>query len=88
MKKKITRSANSQQHHQDNLTIVPAINLHTATALQEGPYVGVRGRGPSELVPFQVRVVGGVDEVVRKGLGHILGKGRGSIGQKVKGDLI
>ena len=59
---------------QEHFTIIPAVDFYTAAALEEGPYVGIRGGGPIYLVPLQVGIVGGVDEVVGEGLGHVLGR--------------
>ena len=53
-------------------TVIPAVNLYTAASLQESSDVGIsRGLSP-QLVPLQVGVVGGVDEVVREWLCHVL----------------
>ena len=53
-------------------TVVPAVNLHTTATLQESSDIGIsRGLAP-QLVPLQVGVVGGVDEVVREWLCHVL----------------
>jgi hypothetical protein len=54
------------------LTIIPAVNLHTAASLQEGSDIGFSGRFSTQLVPLQVGVVGGVDEIVREWLCHVL----------------
>ena len=54
------------------LTVIPAVNLDTATALEEGPDVSIRGRLAPQLVSLQVGIVGGVNEVVRERLSHVL----------------
>lgn len=54
------------------LTIVPAVNLYTPAPIKKGSDVGICRGGSPQLVSFQVRVVGGVDEVMGKGLGHVL----------------
>ena len=54
------------------LTVIPAINLHTATALEESSDIGISGRLAPQLVSLQVGVVGRVDEIVRERLCHVL----------------
>ena len=53
-------------------TVVPAVNLYTATSLQESSDIGISRRLAPQLVPLQVGVVGGVDEIVREWLCHVL----------------
>ena len=56
------------------LTVVPAVYLDAAAALQQGSDVGISRGLAVELVCLQVRVVAGVYEVVRERLGHVLKK--------------
>ncbi len=58
--------------HTHILTVVPAVNLDAATALDQSSCVGIRGGLSVELVGLKVRVVTGVDEVMREWLGHVL----------------
>ena len=57
---------------QTELTIIPAVYLHTTASLQESSDIGFSGRFSTQLVPLQIGVVGGVDEVVREWLCHVL----------------
>ena len=56
----------------NKLTIIPAVNLNTATSLQKCSDICISGRFSIQLVSFKVCVVGGVDEVVREWLCHVL----------------
>ena len=58
--------------HSSYLTVIPAVNLDTAAALEEGSDIGLSGRFTPQLISLQVGVVGGVDEVVRERLCHVL----------------
>ena len=54
------------------LTVIPAVDFYAATALEQNTSVGLSGRLSIQLVPLQVGVVGGVDEVVGEWLCHVL----------------
>ena len=54
------------------LTVIPAVNLDTAAALEEGSDIGISGRFSPQLISLQIGVVRGVDEVVRERLCHVL----------------
>ena len=58
--------------HNLELTIIPAVNLHTSASLQKSSDIGFSGRFSTQLVPLQEGIVGGVDEIVREWLCHVL----------------
>ena len=55
-----------------SLTVIPTVDLNASATLQQNTSVCVSGRFSIQLVAFKVCVVGGVDEVVRERLCHVL----------------
>ena len=62
----------SETDYNLELTIIPAVNLHTSAPFQKNSDVRFGGRFSAQLVPLQEGIVGGVDEVVREWLCHVL----------------
>jgi hypothetical protein len=52
--------------------MLPHADLNTSTATLESPDVSIDGTVTGDLVTNEVGVVGGVDEVLGEGLGHVL----------------